>query len=116
MPSSRRRKHAGGRSSCRRFHRFSSESKIRQAHRYCRGPARALLRRLRILSMKTSLIQRAILVAALAWGFQAAFAKVINYNQLPAAVQREAQTELKNGPVKQVQSLEQNGKTIYEIT
>lgn len=66
--------------------------------------------------MKASLLSRITLISLLALGTTAAFAKVISFNDLPAAVQREAQTELKNGPVKKIESVQQNGRTIYALT
>ena len=66
--------------------------------------------------MKASLVSRMVLIGTLAVGSAAAFGKTISFNQLPAPVQREAQTELKNGPVKKVESLDQNGRTIYALT
>jgi len=66
--------------------------------------------------MKSTLISRITAFGLLALSTELLLAQNVNLNQLPAAVQREAQTELKNGPIKQVQSLQQNGRTIYQIT
>jgi uncharacterized membrane protein YkoI len=44
-----------------------------------------------------------------------ASAKTLSVGQLPGPVQNVIQTETKNGPVNQVESLNRNGKTVYQI-
>jgi uncharacterized membrane protein YkoI len=66
--------------------------------------------------MKASPLSRVIVIGMLALGCTAAFGKVISFNDLPGPVQREAQTELRNGPVKKIESVQENGRTIYALT
>jgi uncharacterized membrane protein YkoI len=66
--------------------------------------------------MKKSFLPGGIMLGLLILGAQAGSASTLNFNQLPAAVQQTAQTELRNGPVTQVQSLQENGQTLYQIT
>ena len=49
--------------------------------------------------MKSTLISRITAFGLLALSTELLLAQNVNLNQLPAAVQREAQTELKNGPI-----------------
>lgn len=66
--------------------------------------------------MKTLLSRYALIFALVGMGSVATLGAPINFNQLPGKVRQTAQTELSNGPVKQVQSLQENGRTMYEIT
>jgi uncharacterized membrane protein YkoI len=47
---------------------------------------------------------------------QAALAKDISFNDLSPAAQREAQTELKSGTLKKVESVKYQGRDIYALT
>ena len=66
--------------------------------------------------MTLSYFRLAAFVGAVALTSNIAFARSLTLDQVPAPVKRTADTELKNGSVKNVQSLEHNGRTIYEIT
>jgi len=66
--------------------------------------------------MNTSRVTALILLGILLSGSQTLWARKLSLSQTPAPVQRTVQTELKNGPVQEVQSVDRNGRTIYEVT
>jgi hypothetical protein len=94
-----------------------SGPKIRGRQGWSRpGEGSTLVAKGRYLLMKMTLFSRLVPIAVLACAAQTAFAKDISFNDLPAPAKREAQTELKSGTLKKVESVNYQGHTIYALT
>jgi hypothetical protein len=66
--------------------------------------------------MKTAKFIRTIPAALLVLTAPLALATVISFNDMPAPAKREAETELKTGTLKKVESVDYHGRTIYALT
>ena len=66
--------------------------------------------------MRTYLLRRISLLCAIGLSSGMAFGATLSLDQAPGPVKRTAQTELKNGTIREIQTLDQNGRTIYQVT